>query len=67
MGDQSLLYRIGWADTVALHRWMILFRGSKLEKSSGCHSEMNWDVLKTSVIQNHFPSLQRLGPIRFGS
>ena len=42
--ERSILSHIGCAETGLLGQCMLLFRGSKSNKSAGYHTEMNWHV-----------------------
>ena len=43
-GERSILPHIGCAETGLLNECMLLFGGSKSNKTADCHSEMNWNV-----------------------
>ena len=43
-GERSILSQTGCSDTGLIDQYMLLFRGSKSNKSADCHPEMNWRV-----------------------
>ena len=60
-GDRSILCHIGCAETGLLEDSMLLFRGSKSNKSSDYHSDMNWEVFSNCCENIVFPKLKSKG------
>ena len=56
-GERSILSHRGCADIGLLDQCMLLFRGSKSNKSADYHAEMNWDVFSHWCETKAFPSI----------
>ena len=56
-GERSILSHIGPTDSGLLNRCMLLFRGSKSNKSADYHTEMYWDVFSNWCETKAFPSI----------
>ena len=55
--EHSVLFHIGCADTGLLDQCMLLFRGSKSNKSADYHTEMKWEVFSHCCGTKAFPSI----------
>ena len=60
-GERSILPHIGCTGTGLLDNCMLLFRGSKSNKSAEYHNEMNWDVFSHWRETKVFPSIAVTG------
>lgn len=57
-GEHSIHFRIGCAETVFLKDCILLFRGSKANKSSDYQTEMAWEFFSSWYERNVFPQLR---------
>ena len=57
-GDRPIVYHVGCADTGLLDNYLLLFRGSKSNKSSDYHTEMNWSVFSDWCQSKVFPAMK---------
>ena len=60
-GERSIVFHIGCAETGLLEDCLLMFRGSKPNKSSDYHSEMNWDVFSHWCDSEVFPRIKCVG------
>ncbi len=58
-GDRSIVCHIGSAETRLLEDCLLLFRGSKSNKSSDYHTEMNWSVFSSWCESRVFPKIKQ--------
>ncbi len=58
-GDRSIFRHIGSAETVLLEVWLLLFRGSKSNKSSDYLTDMNWSVFSSWCESKVFPKIKQ--------
>ena len=59
--ERSILSHVGCAETGLLDECMLLFRGSKSNKSADYHSEMNWNVFSDWCESTIFPKIAATG------
>ena len=59
-GERSIVTRIGCDDTGLLDNCQLLFRGSKSNKSSDCHTEISWDVFRHYCETKVFPKIAEM-------
>ena len=60
-GDRSIICHVGCAETGLLENCLLMFRGSKSNKSSDYHTEMNWDVFSHWCDTKVFPNMKSTG------
>ena len=58
-GDRSIVFRVGYAESGFLENCLLLFRGSKSNKSSDYHTKMNWFVFVGWNESKVFPAMKR--------
>ena len=56
-GERSILCHVASAQTGLLDGCMLLYRGSKSNKSADYHSEMNWNVFSDCCNRIEFPAI----------
>ena len=60
-GKRSILSHIGSPDSGLVNGCMLLFRGSKSNKSADHHTEMNWDFFSIWCETKVFPNIAATG------
>ena len=60
-GERSIVCHVESAETGLLDNCLLMFRGSKSNKSSDYHSEMNWDVFSHWCDSKVFPGMKCVG------
>ena len=60
-GDRNIVSHIGSAETGLLPNCLLLFRGSKSNKSADYHTEMNWNVFSHWCRNKVFPEIRKTG------
>ena len=58
-GTRSIISRVGYAETGLLNNFVLMLRGFKSNKTSDCHTEINFDVLSSWNGSSVFPEIKK--------